>query len=65
MGAQTRSQLTGPICICTSKLDIRQRAPENFTSIAKKHWKDMDYKAFALQYLSQALMFCCFSKNLS
>ena len=56
MGAETRSQLTDPICICPSKLDIRQRALENAASIAQKHWNHMDCEAFALQYLGQSLM---------
>ena len=56
MGAETRSQLTDPICICPSKLDYRQRALENFARIAQKPGKHMDCQAFALQYLGQSLM---------
>ena len=48
MGAPTRSQLTDPICICPSKLDIQQRAPENSPNVAQEHGKHMDCEAFAL-----------------
>ena len=60
MGAETRSQLTDPICFCPSKLDIQQRALENFARIAQKHGKHMDCEAFALQYLGQSLMLLLF-----
>ena len=56
LGAETRSQLTAPICVCPSKLDIEQRALENLASIAQKHGKHTDCEAFALQYLDQSLM---------